>query len=257
MPMNNTSTVYQPKLTPYALLFISYCDMDLAILCAQCCFPRKTIGTWELCANMDASPATAKDTVTLRFSVGKKYVLLTFQLPASSSYSTPASTTSPTLSMSSPLLPISASSPSLIPHSRDHLKGSNNGMALQNQHSGTSANVNPPINLKERVKAMLTSERGPLKDIPVYLHVPILSALHELQKEEAALCPVYLSEAVLDTIQFKRGADQWAESFCQHHHQWMVCFRDCRTVLSSWSTENKFRNQSFFPFVLYVWLSAG
>lgn len=55
------------------------------------------------------------------------------------------------------------------------------------------------------------------EDVPPYLELPLLSALHSLHREEAALCPSHWVEPVFDQKRARDGADDWTAALKQRN----------------------------------------
>ncbi len=60
------------------------------------------------------------------------------------------------------------------------------------------------------------------EDLPCYLEVPLLSALHSLNKEEINSCPSTYVEALFDEASSRQHAEDWAESFKSKCLSWRV-----------------------------------
>lgn len=127
--------------------------------------------------------------ITLRFSVGKKYVVLTLN----------SSTNGQEVAINS-----TVPAPITFP-------------------AGKSQSLGPHDNLK-----VLMAEDPSLRDIPCYLQLSLLSALHQLQKEEAAICPSSLCHLVFDQKAAQHKVSLWSQLFSTHHISYMeVSLKGC------------------------------
>ena len=128
---------------------------------------------------LEVAKGGSEMSITLRFSVGKKYVVLTLN----------GSGAEGTIDHNPPAPYVAGKSPaSLAPH--DSLK-------------------------------VLMAEDPALRDIPCYLQLSLLSALHQLQKEEAAVCPSSLCHLVFDQKSAQHHVGLWSQHFSTQHIAYM------------------------------------